>query len=133
MNLPDEKFTREFALSEYMKGQEFPVTLKATLVTLDFPGSDLQHHVSLEVRIRQGDQSRRRLGNMGDKEDLGPEDYDKKNNVQQVVWDDLTEDTNVSLEVCLRSALLHDSTHQPFALVWSVGNPTPLASSTGDS
>lgn len=84
-------------------------SLKATLVWTDPPGAALQNDLDLIVRSSDGSE---RHGNMGTSEG-----FDRSNNVEQVVWDDLPPG---EVTITVRA---HRITRfpQPYAYVWRIG------------
>lgn len=84
------------------------VTLKVTLVYTDRPGEGLQNDLNLIVKTSDGIE---RHGNMGT-----AEEFDRYNNVEQIVWRDIPQG---KVEVTVKAArVLTDQ--QDYALVWRV-------------
>ncbi|KAK0609110.1 hypothetical protein DIS24_g12491 [Lasiodiplodia hormozganensis] len=84
------------------------ITLKVTLVYTDRPGEGLQNDLNLIVKTPDGIE---RHGNMGT-----AEEFDRYNNVEQIVWRDIPQG---KVEVTVKAArVLTDQ--QDYALVWRV-------------
>jgi serine protease AprX len=82
--------------------------LKVTLVWTDPPGAALQNDLDLIVRARNGDE---RHGNMGTSER-----FDRANNVEQVVWDNVPPgDAEIVVRAFRITAL-----PQPYAYAWRI-------------
>ncbi|KAB2569473.1 hypothetical protein DBV05_g11856 [Lasiodiplodia theobromae] len=84
------------------------VTLKVTLVYTDRPGEGLQNDLNLIVKTPDGIE---RHGNMGT-----AEEFDRYNNVEQIVWRDIPQG---KVEVTVRAARVLTN-QQDYALVWRV-------------
>jgi hypothetical protein len=83
-------------------------TLKVTLVWTDPPGAALQNDLDLVVKTADGQE---RHGNMG----TGT-DFDRVNNVEQIVWDGIPSGTaTISI-----SAFRITTGPQPYAYAWTV-------------
>lgn len=88
--------------------------LKVTLVWSDPPGDKLQNDLDLVVIGSDGTE---RHGNMGDKED-----FDRTNNVEQVVWSGIP---SGDAKIVVRAHhIAKKESPQPYAVAWSINRPT---------
>lgn len=86
-------------------------TLKVTLVWTDPPGTELQNDLDLIVIGQDG---KEKHGNMGDSSG-----FDRKNNVEQVVWKGLQPGSTVKIRV--HAFRIFQRYHnQPYAVVWTI-------------
>ncbi|PGG97676.1 hypothetical protein AJ80_09659 [Polytolypa hystricis UAMH7299] len=92
-------------------------TLKVTLVWTDYPGEFLQNDLDLIVIASNGTE---RHGNMGEKQD-----FDRTNNVEQVVWRDIP--AGEAKIVVYAYNIFQKKFPQPYAVVWSVNRPLKMA------
>ncbi|KAH8674240.1 peptidase S8/S53 domain-containing protein [Xylariales sp. PMI_506] len=105
----------------YPRGTEtIPYTLKATLVWADAGGIALQNQLGLSVTWNppQGSAlpSQRRHGNKGTVDQSAtPTEFDKTNNVQQVLWENIPEGVATVGVQCMTSGVTVD-----FAIAWSL-------------
>lgn len=85
-------------------------TLRVTLAYTDKEDAMLQNDLNLTVVAADG---RRRNGNMAESDD-----FDSKNNVERVVWQNPTAGTAYIFVQCKRTTTL--LFEQPYALVWKL-------------
>ncbi|WEW56174.1 hypothetical protein PRK78_001611 [Emydomyces testavorans] len=87
--------------------------LKVTLVWSDPPGAILQNDLDLIVSASDG---KERHGNMGEKPD-----FDRVNNVEQVVWPNIPAGEAIIKIQAYR--IVSKNVSQPYALAWSINRP----------
>ncbi|PWY93849.1 subtilisin-like protein [Aspergillus sclerotioniger CBS 115572] len=85
--------------------------LKVTLVWTDPPGTELQNDLDLIVI---GPDGKEKHGNMGD-----GSGFDRKNNVEQVVWKGLQPGSSIKVRVYAFHIFQRDH-NQPYAVVWTI-------------
>ncbi|KAK2814055.1 hypothetical protein FQN50_000459 [Emmonsiellopsis sp. PD_5] len=110
---PLEKGAEATPLTVNIPADKTGSALKVTLVWSDPPGARLQNDLDLIVRASDGTE---RHGNMGEKAD-----FDRANNVEQVVW------TNIpggEVQIIVKAfQITRKDFPQPYAVVWSVDRP----------
>lgn len=104
VRVPEEVRHDQDAVAPFATG----VRLKVTLVWSDPPGAALQNDLDLIVRAANGDE---RHGNMGTSKR-----FDRSNNVEQVVWDNIPPgDTDIVIR-----AFRITTFPQPYAYAWRI-------------